>query len=80
MRYMMKNVNNICEAGGTSIDNLVRRVCFHNDLQWFSDSIQEWASYFPGVRPVSTTIGIAGGPMVVEGANTLLDLIAYVPD
>jgi|TARA_B110000914_G_scaffold1112_1_gene966 enamine deaminase RidA (YjgF/YER057c/UK114 family) len=80
MRYMMKNVNNICEAAGTSIDNIVRRVCFHNDLQWFSDSIQEWASYFPGDRPVSTTIGIAGGPMVVEGANTLLDLIAYVPD
>ena len=80
MRYMMKNVNNICAAAGTSVDNIVRRVCFHNDLQWFSDSIQEWAGYFPGDRPVSTTMGIAGGPMVVEGANTLLDLIAYVPD
>ena len=80
MRYMMKNVSSICEAAGTSVENIVRRVCFHNDLQWFSDSIQEWASYFPGDRPVSTTIGIAGGPMVVEGANTLLDLIAYVPD
>jgi len=80
MRYMMKNVSSICEAAGTKVENIVRRVCFHNDLQWFSDSIQEWASYFPGDRPVSTTIGIAGGPMVVEGANTLLDLIAYVPD
>ena len=44
MRYMMNNVSSICEAAGTSVENIVRRVCFHNDLQWFSDSIQEWAS------------------------------------
>lgn len=80
MCYMMKNIGYICEAAGTSVDNIVRRVCFHNDLQWFSDSIQEWASYFPEQKPVSTTIGLAGGPMIIEGANTLLDLIAYVPD
>jgi enamine deaminase RidA (YjgF/YER057c/UK114 family) len=79
MRYMMKNIAAICEAGGTSLENIVRRACFHDAGDHFADSIEEWASYFPGVKPASTTMMI-GGPLVVPGANALLDLIAYVPD
>lgn len=79
MRYMMKNVAAICEAAGTSVENVVRRACFHDEGTHFADSIEEWASYFPGVKPASTTMKI-GGPLVVPGANALLDLIAYVPD
>ena len=79
MRYMMKNVNAIAEAAGTSVENIVRRACFHNDLQWFAESIEEWASYFPSDKPASTTIGL-NDSMILEGANTLLDLIAYVPN
>ncbi len=79
MRYMMGNINAICEAAGTSVDQIVRRVCFHSDFQWFAESIAEWASYFPDDKPASTTLRL-GGPLVVPGADTLLDLIAYVPD
>ena len=79
MRYMMKHISAICEAGGTKVENIVRRACFHDEGDHFADSIQEWSSYFPGVKPASTTMKI-GGPLVVEGANALLDLIAYVPD
>lgn len=78
MRYIMKNVSEICRAAGTTVDNIVRRVCFHNDFQWFAESIAEWASYFPEDKPASTTLRI-DGPFVVPGANTLLDLTAYVP-
>ncbi len=79
MRHMMKNISAICEAGGTSVENIVRRACFHDAGDHFYDSIEEWAKYFPDVKPASTTMKI-GGPLVVNGANTLLDLIAYVPD
>jgi enamine deaminase RidA (YjgF/YER057c/UK114 family) len=79
MRYMLGNVAAICEAAGTSLDKVVRRACFHDDGQWFAESIDEWASHFPGIKPASTTL-VLGGPMVVSGAHTLLDLIAYVPD
>ncbi len=79
MRYMMKNIAAICEAAGTNVDNICRRVCFHDDFQWFAESIEEWARYFPEDKPASTTIRL-GGPFVVPGANTLLDLIAYAPD
>ena len=78
MRYMLKNVAAICEAGGTKLSNVVRRACFHDDTQWFAESIDEWVAHFPGVKPASTTIKV-GGPLLVPGANTLLDLIAYVP-
>ena len=79
MRYMMQNISAICEAAGTTVDQIVRRVCFHSDFQWFAESITEWASYFPDDKPASTTL-LLGGPLVVPGADTILDLIAYVPD
>ena len=79
MRFMLTNVAAICEAAGTRVENVVRRACFHDDGTHFADSIEEWSSWFPGVKPASTTMKI-GGPLVVPGANALLDLIAYVPD
>lgn len=79
MRYMLKNVAAICEAAGTSLEKIVRRACFHDEGDHFADSIEEWAKHFPGVKPASTTMKI-GGPLVVPGANALLDLIAYVPN
>lgn len=78
MRYMMNNIAAICEAGGTRVDQICRRVCFHSDFQWFAESIEEWARWFPGDKPASTTVRL-GGPLVVPGANTLLDLTAYIP-
>lgn len=79
MHYMMENVSRICEAAGTSVENIARRVCFHSDFQWFAESIEAWASYFPDSKPASTTIRL-DDPLLVPGANTLLDLIAYAPD
>ena len=78
MRYMVKNVTAICEAAGTTLENIVRRACFHDTGERFAESMAEWASHFPDRKPCSTTL-IIGGPLVVPGAHTLLDLIAYVP-
>jgi enamine deaminase RidA (YjgF/YER057c/UK114 family) len=79
MRYMLKNVAAISEAAGTSLQNLCRRQAFHDDFTWFAETMQdEWASQFPGDKPASTTLRI-GGPLVVPGANILLDLINYIP-
>jgi enamine deaminase RidA (YjgF/YER057c/UK114 family) len=79
MRYMLKNVAAICEAAGTTLENVVRRACFHDSGEHFAEAMQEWAAHFPERKPCSTTL-IIGGPLVVPGAHTLLDLIAYVPD
>ena len=79
MRYMLKNVSAICEAAGSSLENVVRRACFHDTGERFAESMEEWASHFPDRKPASTTL-IIGGPLVIPGAHTLSDLIAYVLD
>jgi enamine deaminase RidA (YjgF/YER057c/UK114 family) len=80
MRYVLKNVAAISEAAGTSLENLCRRQCFHDDFTFFAETMQEeWASHFPGDKPASTTLRV-GGPLVVPGAHFVLDLIGYVPD
>jgi enamine deaminase RidA (YjgF/YER057c/UK114 family) len=79
MHYMLENVSAISSAAGTSLQNLCRRQAFHDDFTWFAETMEdEWASHFPGDKPASTTLRI-GGPMVVPGANILLDLIGYAP-
>ncbi len=78
MAYMLQNVGAICEAAGSALENLVKRVCFHDDGQHFAEAMSEWAGHFPGLKPASTTL-VLGGPLMVPGAHTLLDLTAYVP-
>jgi enamine deaminase RidA (YjgF/YER057c/UK114 family) len=77
MDHVLDNVAAICAAGGTGLENIVRRVCFHDDLACFAESIAAWSQRFPGVKPASTTLRV-GGSLGVPGATTLLDLIAYV--
>jgi enamine deaminase RidA (YjgF/YER057c/UK114 family) len=79
MRYILDNVAKICEAAGTTLDQICRRQAFHDDFAWFAQSIEEWAAHFPGDKPASTTIEV-GGPLLVPGSHVLLDLIGYVPD
>lgn len=78
MEYLLANVNAISEAAGTTLANLCRRQAFHDDFAWFAQSMEEWHRHFPTDPPASTTIEV-GGPLVVPGAQVVLDLISYVP-
>jgi enamine deaminase RidA (YjgF/YER057c/UK114 family) len=79
MRYVLDNVAAIAEAGGTELENIVRRACFHQDYEDFQQSMHEFAVRFPDLKPASTTLGLTRGPLAVPGAAFLLDLIAYAP-
>jgi enamine deaminase RidA (YjgF/YER057c/UK114 family) len=78
MQYVLENTTRICEAAGTSLANICRRQAFHTDFNWFMESIDEYARWFPKEPPASTTLEI-GGPLHVEGALFVLDLIGYCP-
>jgi enamine deaminase RidA (YjgF/YER057c/UK114 family) len=78
MRYVLQNIEAICEAAGTSLDNLVQRQCFYASFDDFAASTEEWASHFPEAPPASTTVEI-GGPLQVPGCLFLLNLVGYVP-
>ena len=79
MRYRLKNVATTCEAAGGSLDNVLRRACFHDAGDRSAALIEEWAQRFPGIKPASTTMK-TGRSAVVPGANALLDLVANVPN
>ena len=79
MRYVMNNVAKIAKAGGTELENIVRRACFHDDYESFQQVMDEYASYFNRVKSTSTTIGLKRGPLIVDGAKFVLDLVAYIP-
>ena len=79
MNWILENVAKVCEAAGTSIENICKRQAFHTDFAWFAESYDEWGRHFPGVKPASTTVEI-GGPLHVNGALFLLDLIGYCPE
>ncbi len=76
MERVLDDVATICAAGGSRLEHVVRRVCYHDDLATFAESIAAWSERFPGVKPASTTLRTAG-PLPVPGATTLLDLIAW---
>jgi enamine deaminase RidA (YjgF/YER057c/UK114 family) len=76
--YILANVSKICSKAGTSLGNVCRRQCFHDDFTWFAEAMDGWARHFPTEAPASTTIEI-GGPLLVPGCKMLLDLIAYAP-
>ena len=80
MEYLMKNVSAICEAGGTKVENICNRICFHDDFDnYFQESIDAFFEHLPEPhRPASTTLEI-GGPLLVPGCHVLLDMIAYAP-
>lgn len=78
MRYILDNVAAICQAAGTSLDQICRRQAFHSDFADFAASMEEWADHFPIDPPASTTIKV-GAPLIVPHAHVLLDLIGYAP-
>lgn len=79
MAYVLDNVSAIAEAGGTDLENIVRRAAFHDDFEHFLPTWFEWTSRFPGVPPASTTVDLRRSPLTVPGSRFILDLIAYVP-
>ena len=77
-RYMLENMASICEAGGTTLDNLCRCQMFFEDFGELASSVDEWRSHFKLDPPVASTVRL-GGPLFAPGAHVLYDAIAYVP-
>ena len=77
--YILKNVDAICRAAGTSLEHLVRRRGFYTDFGEFYTSFATWATAFPSDPPASTTVRVPG-PLLIPGCKVEIDLIACIPD
>jgi enamine deaminase RidA (YjgF/YER057c/UK114 family) len=78
VEYMLRNTAAICEAAGTTLDNLCRCQMFFDDFGDLAASVEEWATHFGGERPAANTVRV-GGPVIAPGPHVLYDAIAFAP-
>ncbi|MGE4616758.1 MAG: RidA family protein [Gammaproteobacteria bacterium] len=77
--YIVKNIDAICKAAGTTRHHLVRRRGLYNDFTEFFTSFVTWAEEFPSDPPASTTVRVPK-PMLVPECKVAIDLMAIIPD
>lgn len=76
--YTLKNCGKVLEAGGSSLDDVVKSQVFLTDLKDFYQLDKVWKQFFPAPPP-RTTLQTAGDGLLVPGALVEVDLIGLVP-
>ncbi|MEQ8659272.1 MAG: RidA family protein, partial [Gammaproteobacteria bacterium] len=79
VNYIVRNVEAICRAAGTSAEHLVRRRGFYTVFAEFFTSFAAWGKAFPSEPPASTTVRVPS-PLLVPGCKVAIDLIGLVPE
>lgn len=79
VRYIVDNIDAICQAAGTTRDQLVRRRGLYTDFTEFFTSFVTWAEEFPDEPPASTTVRLPE-PLLVPDCKVAIDLMAIIPD
>jgi enamine deaminase RidA (YjgF/YER057c/UK114 family) len=75
-RHILQNAAKLCEAGGTSLSNVVRAQHFFTDIRDFHTVYRVWQEFLPGA-PIPFSAVQVPGPMPVPGATLLMDLWFY---
>ncbi len=74
---MLDNMSALCEAAGTTLENLCQVKEFHQDLGSFMVVRDIWGSRFGDAPPASTSVEV-GAPLIAPGCALLLDAIGYI--
>jgi enamine deaminase RidA (YjgF/YER057c/UK114 family) len=77
-RSILAKAQKICEAAGTSLENVVRIQQFHTDISEFYPTAEVWQETLPGkALPISAVQ--CGPALPVPGASLLMDLWVWAP-
>jgi 2-iminobutanoate/2-iminopropanoate deaminase len=57
-RQVLKNVQAVLEAGGSSLENVVKTTCFLADINDFAAFNEVYQEFFPGDRPARSTVQV----------------------
>jgi 2-iminobutanoate/2-iminopropanoate deaminase len=74
-RQALTNMARILEAGGSSLQNVVKTTVFMQDLAEFSEMNDVYAEFFSSEPPARSTVQVAALPM---GAAVEIEAIAIV--
>jgi len=72
------NIEKLCKAAGTSLNNVVRILQFHTDLAEFYPVYKVWERKLQG-RPVPFCAIQVPSPLPVPGATVMIEAWAYAP-
>ena len=72
-KQVLENLKAVLEAGGSSLDRVVKATVYLTDLSAFSKMNEIYAEYLGHTRPARSTAGVASLPL---GASVEIDLIA----
>lgn len=72
---VMKNLNEVLKAAGSSLDKVVKTTIFLNDMEDFARVNEAYATYFPKHKPARATVEVSRLPkdVLVE-----IDCIAII--
>lgn len=73
---VMRNLQAILAAAGTSLDNVAKTTVFLQDMDHFNDMNQVYAGYFEGEPPARSTVQVSKLPL---GVLVEIEAIALVP-
>ena len=76
--YIIDSIARLCEAGGTSLSNLVRVLMFFTDIREFYPVYKIWERHLRG-RPLPFSAVEVPSPLPVPGATVLIEAWAYAP-
>jgi enamine deaminase RidA (YjgF/YER057c/UK114 family) len=76
--HIIDNIEKLCQAAGTSLNNIVRVLQFHTDLDEFYPVYQVWERRLGG-RPLPFSAVEVPAPLPVPGATVMIEVWAYAP-
>ncbi len=65
-RRVLENLKAILEAGGSSLEDVVKTTVFLRDMKDFPAMNEVYAAYFPRNPPARSTVAVAGLPLGVS--------------
>jgi 2-iminobutanoate/2-iminopropanoate deaminase len=72
----LKNLEAICEAGGTTLDQTLRATIYTTELERFAEINEAYGAFFGGSPPARAAVGVAALP---KGVKVEIDAIVAVP-
>ena len=72
-RQVLENLKAVLEAGGSSLDRVLKATVYLTDLSTFAQMNEIYAVYLGHVKPARSTVGVASLP---RGASVEIDLVA----
>ncbi len=74
-RQVLKNLQNVLEAGGSSLSNVVKTTVFLKDMNDFAKMNAIYAEFFGANPPARSTVAVAGLP---KGALVEIEAVALI--